>query len=414
MVEDLQRQVIERTSDLETALRGLKAEIETRQQLENDLRQGHDLLSIHLADQSHKLTGLYNLMLMAGQTLESGTLQKQALDKIRAILNCEATCFYQVEQDFLHLEAQQGLSEAVETGLHNLPLDWLAFGFDVRADINTADSPDLPEAIARAGFGACLFKWVSLPDHQPGMLGALWTAPRHFAVEDIALFGALADGLGVILENSHLRTVVAENAVVTERRRLARDLHDSVAQSLHSLVLSAETAAHLQQAQPERLEKVLGHVVESARQALKEMRLLVYELRLASPEEIGLVEALQHRLDTVERRAGVEAQLMVETDASWPKIWEAELYPIAVESLNNALKYACATRVTVWLAGSFDHFKMEIADNGRGLDLGDKNGRGKGLGLCGMAERAQRLGGQIEVHSAPDQGTRVTFRRNTP
>ncbi len=413
MVEDLHQQPIERTSDLEITVRVLESEIKTRQQLENDLRQGQDLLSIRLADQSQKLTGLYNLILMAGQPLESGALQKQALDKIRAILNCEAACFYQAEQDFLHLEAQQGLSEAVEAGLRNLPLDWLVFGVDVRADINTADSPDLPGTIAQAGFGACLFKWVSPPDYPSGILGALWTAPRYFAVEDIALFGALTDGLGVILENSHLRTVVAENAIVTERRRLARDLHDSVAQSLHSLVLSAETAAHLQQTQPERLEKVLGHLVESARQALKEMRLLVYELRLASPEEIGLVEALQHRLDTVERRAGVEAQLMVETDASWPKIWEAELYPIAVESLNNALKYACASHVTIWLTGNFDHFKMEITDNGRGLDLGDKNGRGKGLGLCGMAERAQRLGGQIEVQSAPGQGTRVTFRRDT-
>lgn len=411
MVEDLHQQALECTSDLEIAVRVLESEIKTRQQLENDLRQGHDLLSIRLADQSQKLTGLYNLILMAGQPLESGTLQEQALDKIRTILNCEAVCFYQGEQDFLHLETQQGLSEAVEANLRNLPLDWLVFGVDVRADINTAASPDLPEAIAQAGFGACLFKWVSPPDYPSGMLGVLWTAPRYFAVEDIALFGALTDGLGVILENSHLRTVVAENAIVTERRRLARDLHDSVAQSLHSLVLSAETAAHLQQTQPAQLEKVLGHLVESARQALKEMRLLVYELRLASPDEIGLVEALQHRLDTVERRAGVEAQLVVETDASWPKIWETELYPIAVESLNNALKYACASRVTVWLTGSFDHFKMEIADNGRGLDPSEKNGRGKGLGLCGMAERAQRLGGQIEVQSAPGQGTQVTFRR---
>ena len=407
--EDLRACVVDRTAGLEDTARTLQVEIEKQQQLEENLRRTQNSLAARLADQSHNLTGLYNLILMASQSLETQALLEQALDRIRRMLNSHAACFFRMEHDLLQLEAQQGLSASGRMTLQSLSTDWLTIGEDVRVDINTANAFDLPRAIVQAGFGACLFKSLRLPDRWPGVLAAFWCAPRDFAVEDIALFGALADGLGVILENSRLRKSVADAAIKQERRRLARDLHDSVTQSLYSLVLSAKTASHLRKSQPDRLEKLLLHLVESAYQALKEMRLLVYELGQTSMEETDLAQALQTRLDAVERRAGVDVRMVVENGASCPKFWEAELYHLAVEALNNTLKHARASRVTLRLRGQARNFEMHITDDGCGFDPRNESCQSGGMGLHNMAERAERLGGWFEVDSEIGKGTRVSF-----
>ncbi len=412
--EDLQLQVTVRTGELEDVVHILQAEIESRRQLETDLRRTRDSLATHLADQSQKLAGLYNLILMANQPLEMQTLLSQSLARIRSVLGCRAVCFYCIEPDGFELEAQQGLPAATQAELQRLPTGWLPDGPDVRADVNIADSTDLPPTFTNAGLGACLFKRVNLPARKPGLLGAVWGSPHSFAVEDIALFGTLADGLGVILENSRLRTAVTENAIAAERKRLARDLHDSVTQSLHSLVLSAETANHLRQSRPDHLEGILRHLAGGARQALKEMRLLLYELQLTPSRETDLAQALQTRLDAVEHRAGIDVQLEKEAGAAWPPAWEDDLYLIAVEALNNAIKHARASRVAVRLCGNGGGFQMHVIDDGCAFDPDTESGYGGGMGLKTMAERAEKLGGRLKIDSQPGEGTCVSFVAEAP
>jgi signal transduction histidine kinase len=330
-------------------------------------------------------------------------------------LACDAIGFYQLDQDQLQLEAQHGFDPGEQEGLQSLPLTWLQEDQDVRAVIDVADSVGLPEGISRSGFGALMGKRVYLPDRMLGILAVFWRSPRRFSVEDIALFGALTDELGVIMENFRLRKTAAEAAMQEERSRLARDLHDSVSQSLHSLVLSAETANQMNHTQPDRLERALAHLVTSARQALKEMRLLLYELRLMlAPEATGLQSALENRLDAVERRAGVEASLVVASDASWPGSWDSELYFLAVEALNNALKHSRASQVTISLRGDLEDFEICVADNGQGFDARENCRQKGGMGLSNMAERAQRLGGRLQIETDPGNGTRVSFLKGAP
>jgi len=179
-----------------------------------------------------------------------------------------------------------------------------------------------------------------------------------------------------------------------------------VTQSLHSLVLSADTATNrLRQGKLDRLELSLSQLAESARQALKEMRLLLFELRLASLDQVNLVEALQIRLDAVERRAGIDAMLTVEGPPAWPRAWEGEMYCIAMEALKNSLKYARATRIHVRLRGELDAVDMEISDNGLGFNA-QTNPVG-GMGLRNMTERAERLGGRLTIASEEGAGTRI-------
>ncbi len=199
-------------------------------------------------------------------------------------------------------------------------------------------------------------------------------------------------------------------AALEERQRLARELHDSVTQSLYSLTLLAEASRRM--ALEGNTEKTVANIArlgETAQHALKEMRLLVYELRPLALETAGLIEALQHRLDAVEKRAGIEAQLTVESDCDIPVDVENGLYRITQEVLNNSLKHAGATRVSLRLSLHDPYVELNIADNGRGFDPEAVKDQG-GMGLTSIRERTESLGGKVLFVSKPGEGTQVQVR----
>lgn len=123
-------------------------------------------------------------------------------------------------------------------------------------------------------------------------------------------------------------------------------------------------------------------------------------------EQEGLVRALQQRLDAVEGRAAVEARLLVEEEGRLTAPVEEALYLIALEALNNALKHAAATSVTVRIRAAGERAELEVSDNGRGFDPQAVRDTG-GMGLVTMRERAEGLGGALTILSAPGEGTRV-------
>jgi nitrate/nitrite-specific signal transduction histidine kinase len=203
------------------------------------------------------------------------------------------------------------------------------------------------------------------------------------------------------------------NAFGEEDVRILQSLGDQVAvaievtQSLYSLVLFAGAGQEL--VEGGRLEPVKGHlsrIEQTAQQALKEMRLLVHELRPPVLEEEGLLGALQQRLDAVERRAGVKVRLLVEGTVELPAPVEEGLYRIAQEALNNALKHAAATSVTVGIRVNREQVELEVADNGVGFDLDAVSHMG-GVGIASMRERAAGLGGVLVIVSEPGEGTKV-------
>lgn len=219
---------------------------------------------------------------------------------------------------------------------------------------------------------------------------------------------ALLSDLQEAHEQLRIYAAAAEQlAVVEERQRLARDLHDSAIQSLYGLVLSAEGAARkLAEGQVAIVGERLQAIRQTAHSALQEMRSLVFELRPPDLEKVGLVAALRSRLKSVEDRAGVLTTLDVEGDGRLPQLLEAGLYRIVQEALNNALRHSGAEKVSVSLKIGSEEVALEVADDGIGFDLQAERSGG-GLGLRGMAERAQDLGGKLSLKSKPGQGTRV-------
>jgi PAS domain S-box-containing protein len=208
--------------------------------------------------------------------------------------------------------------------------------------------------------------------------------------------------------------VVAENATrelaaIETRRHLARDLHDSMTQSLHSLILSAETAQHLhRESQPEKLTSSLEMLEDSARQALQEMRLLLYELQVTPAEEVDLMNFLEARLGAVERRMGIDTELTLDNTGLIPTAWEREIFFIIIEALNNTLKHSRADFVSIRIQGTPYQLTVTVTDNGIGFSPGQV--RSDGMGLKNMQERAARLRGELSINSAPKNGTAVQLQ----
>jgi signal transduction histidine kinase len=270
-----------------------------------------------------------------------------------------------------------------------------------------SQDPSIAHAIAAVeGIRSMLSVPILIEGQVYGVFGMNYCYPRSFSAADKRLFTALAQRAGQAIQNARLYEQAKQAAALEERQRLARELHDSVTQALYSLTLLAE--AGKRQAHTGNLERVqehLGQLGVIAQQALKEMRLLVYQLRPLALEQEGLVTALQQRLDAVEKRAGVRAAIEVDGELYIPPAVEGELYRIAMEALNNSLKHAAASAVTVRIHAEGDGVVLDVEDNGRGVDVAKLN-RG-GIGMSSMAERMAQLGGHFTIESPPQGGTRI-------
>lgn len=211
-----------------------------------------------------------------------------------------------------------------------------------------------------------------------------------------------------IRERKSAEDTARELAVLDERRRLARELHDSVTQSLYSLILFAESGRRATTTGDSKgVSTHLSNVARIAQQSLREMRLLVHQLRPEEFELGGLIGAIQRRLESVERRAGVQAQLVTEGRGSMDAEIEYELFTVIQEALNNSLKHARARSVLVNINYRADRFEFSVSDDGTGFEYEGDNASG-GMGLSNIRDRIIRLRGSTEIVSSPGSGTTVS------
>ena len=242
-----------------------------------------------------------------------------------------------------------------------------------------------------------------------GILNIL-NKPGELTQEDMRIIDLFADQAAIIIEHVRLQYQAEQLAVLEERQRLARELHDSVTQALYSVTLYADAARMAFSAQKwEALESNLQEVRNMAREAMYDMRLLVFELRPFMLETEGLASALRARLAAVEGRSGLKTQVLVEEERRLPIVIEEELYRIAQEGLNNVVKHAEATQVQIQLKYDENTVLLEMIDDGKGFEPETVSQSG-GFGLQGIQERVQQLGGTLKIESVPLSGTRLSVR----
>jgi signal transduction histidine kinase len=244
-----------------------------------------------------------------------------------------------------------------------------------------------------------------------GIVGALYLTDKVGAEEfddaDQQLIEMLSVHAALAIEKTRLYERSRELSIVEERNRLARELHDSVTQKLFGVTLTAESAATVIERDPDEARQQLQRVQQLAREAMEELRSLIFELRPPEVETEGLATALRKHVDVLQRVHDVE--INVDCDTAPSDTGDPEILRVAQEALQNALRHAQAEHVDVRLTADNGYLRLAVADDGAGFDPADPSLRAQHLGLTSMEERARALGGRLTIASKPGDGTTVTL-----
>jgi signal transduction histidine kinase len=244
-----------------------------------------------------------------------------------------------------------------------------------------------------------------------GVIGAFYLTEKIDAAEfddgDERLIVMLAAHAAVTIENARLYERSRELSIVEERNRLARELHDSVSQKLFGLVLSADAARTLLDRDPGEARTELERLRALAQETMEELRSLVFELRPPSLETEGLAAALRKHVDVLRRVYSTEIHLDVTGTPRRSAELEREVFRIAQEALQNALRHARAELLELRLAAGDGLLVLTVRDDGIGFDPDSPAVRSKRLGLTSMEERAEALGGTLAIESRAGVGTTV-------
>jgi signal transduction histidine kinase len=210
---------------------------------------------------------------------------------------------------------------------------------------------------------------------------------------------------------AHYAATIEQLTISHERNRLARELHDTLAHSLSALSVQLEAVSALWDIDPSAARNMLSQADETTRTGLTEARRALHALRATPLEELGLALALRDAAESAVKRADLSLELdIAELAITLPPVVEQGVYRIAQEALENVVRHARASRLTVKLARTAANLELSIIDDGLGFSPDTLNSDPKRVGLRGMRERAAMLGGTLQIISRPRQGTQICLR----
>jgi signal transduction histidine kinase len=239
-----------------------------------------------------------------------------------------------------------------------------------------------------------------------GMLGVIGKEGQEFGSAQLNLFRSIANQLSIAIVNARLFEQAEENAITTERNRLARDLHDAVTQTLFSASLIADVLPKIWSRDPQEGQKRLEELRQLTRGALSEMRTLLVELRPAALEDADLKDLINHLVNAFTARTRLEVDYQVDFYGNPPPEIKEMIYRITQEGFNNITKHADAHRVVLKLESRSELVRLTIADDGVGFDTNSLSSEGLGLGI--MQERVKALSARLDIHSKIGEGTEIT------
>jgi two-component system, NarL family, sensor histidine kinase DevS len=267
---------------------------------------------------------------------------------------------------------------------------------------------------------------VGFPAHHPEMVSFLGvpirTANRQlgqiyltekigapeFTADDEKIIQMLAAYAAAAIQNARLHENTHRLAVLEERERIGMDLHDGIIQSIYGVGLSLEGALHSLEEDPGDTKKRIEHSIESLNQAIRDLRAYILDLRPRQMGNDGLISGLKRLVTEFRANSLMEAMLIgSEKDINdLPTSQSLALFHICQEALANAAKHAKAKKVEISLWSTEDRTLMEIHDDGKGFDM-ETQAANIGHGLANMQTRAQSAGGDVDVSSAPGEGTTI-------
>jgi PAS domain S-box-containing protein len=386
------------------------------------LKQTQQVLEKRVAERAHELAVLHEIVAVVSRSLDLKQILDAAVNKAMEVMLMDVgTAYYLEDSDtpdeekLLVLAARHGLSPEFSQRVGARRLNGTAIRVAAEAQqpvvwlVDNYPDAAVQQALEMEGVRQVINVPLLAKDR---LVGAFNLGNRHertITPEEIALLSSIGRQIAIAVENARLYEQAEQSAAIAERHRLSRELHDSVTQCLYSVTLYAEAAARLlAKGDTTTAAEHIRELRDTARDALREMRLLIFELRPPALAKIGLAAALQARLDSVEMRGGMQTQIQVDGKQNakcLSRPAEEELYHIAQEALNNVLKHSNAQHVQVHLCFSENETSLTIRDDGVGFTA-TAVGNG-GLGLPGLKERAEKIGASLDIRSTPGGGTEI-------
>jgi signal transduction histidine kinase len=240
-------------------------------------------------------------------------------------------------------------------------------------------------------------------------------AAAEFSEDDERIVAMFARHAGIAIENARLHSEVQRLAIVDERERIGRDLHDGIIQSLYAVSLSLEDVADLMTEAPEEAESRVERAIESIQDTIRDLRNFIFGLRPELLERATLVESLRGLADELRIHAVIDVESVLDPAAARgiDSDRQGEILQVAREALSNVARHSEATRATVELRSDGRDTILVVSDNGRGFDPSAQRS-GRHQGLPNMRSRAERLGGRLLIESAASSGTRIIVRVPRP
>jgi signal transduction histidine kinase len=306
-----------------------------------------------------------------------------------------------------------GLSRAARDRIGALPRGHGLLGLIIREG-QTFRIPDISEDPRRYGFPPNhpeMHSFLGVPITVKGKpVGDLYLTNKRgateFSAEDQTLVERFAAHAGLAIENARLSEQVQALAVVEERERIGRDLHDGIIQRIYGVTLGLDDVPEIAMQDPAAAAERVDRAIDALHAAIAEIRTFIYGLRPGLDDPSRVADALESLAEETRLNAAVQIDVTAAGVAALSPAVSTELLSIAREALSNVARHAGATRATVDVRATNGEVRLEVADDGAGFDAGAP-GRGGHHGLANMRRRAESLGGGLVVESTPDRGTRI-------
>ena len=266
----------------------------------------------------------------------------------------------------------------------------------------------LRPAVVEAGFNSMACIPLLAGGSVVGVMSVASRGSREFGEREIDLLTAISAWAGITIENAHLHRQARRLAVMEERERIGMDLHDGIIQSIYAVGLALEYARVALDEDPKQSRLKIEQAIEDLNKTIRDIRAYILDLRPRQLVSENLREGLQRLVDEYRANTLADATLVAPDDnlVGLPSSHATALFHICQEALANAAKHSKARRTQVQLWATRERVLLEVADNGHGFDL-RKMSVTLGHGLSNMHIRARKVGGDVEITSAPEEGTTV-------